>query len=325
MKAMVYDKYGPPNVLELREIEKPTPKEDEVLIKVHAASVNAMDYRFLTGTPYIGRIMAGLLKPKHKTLGLDVAGEVEAVGGDFNQYQPGDEVFALSMNLGAFAEYLCVPEAQILMVLKPTSMSFEEAASVRFSALSAQTCLRDLGEIQSGQTVLINGASGAVGTFAVQIAKSFAAEVTGVCSTRNLDMVRSIGADRVIDYTQEDFAQNEGRYDLIFDAVRKRTFSDCKRALRPDGIYVVTESSPTLMLQKQWISITGSQKMVPMIPKKLVKRDLQDLKELLEAGKMKPVIVRSYTLSEVPEALRYYGEGHSRGKIVITVSHSNKT
>jgi NADPH:quinone reductase-like Zn-dependent oxidoreductase len=319
MKAIVYDNYGSPDVLELREIEKPTPKDDEVLIKVHATSVNAMDYRFLTGTPYLARIMAGLLKPKYKVLGLDVAGRVEAVGANFKQFQPGDDVFALSFNHGAFAEYLCAPESQILMVLKPAGMSFEEAASVPFSALSAQTCLRDLGQIQPGQKVLINGASGAVGTFAVQIAKSFGADVTGVCSTRNLDMVRSIGADQVIDYTQEDFAQNEGRYDLIFDAVRKRSFSDCKRALSPQGIYVITAFSPALLLQQQWISMTGSQKMVPMVPKKLVKRDLQDLKELLEAGKIKPVIDRSYTLSEVPEALRYYGKGHARGKVVITV------
>jgi len=319
MKAIVYEKYGSPDVLELREIEKPTPKEDEVLIKVHSASVNAMDYRFLTGTPYLARIMAGLFKPKHKILGLDVAGRIEAVGANFNQFQPGDEVFALSFGLGTFAEYLCVPEAQILMVLKPASMSFEEAAAVPFSALSAQTCLRDLGQIQSGQKILINGASGAVGTFAVQIAKSYGAAVTGVCSTRNLDMVRSIGADQVIDYSQEDFAQREGRYDLIFDAVRKRSFSDCKRVLNPEGIYVITEFSPGLALQQQWISMTGSQKMVPMLPKKLVRRDLQDLKGLLEAGKIKPVIDRRYTLSEVPDALRYYGKGHSRGKIVITM------
>lgn len=323
MKAVVYDNYGSPDVLELREIENPAPKEDEVLIKVHAASVNAMDYRFLTGTPYLARIMAGLLKPKHKVLGLDVAGRVEAVGENFKQFQVGDEVLALSLNLGTFAEYLCASESQTIAVLKPADMSFEEAASVPFSALSAQTCLRDLGQIQPGQKVLINGASGAVGTFAVQIAKSFGAEVTGVCSTRNLDMVRSIGADRVIDYTQEDFTQSEGRYDLIFDAVRKRSFSDCRRALGPQGIYVTTAFSPALALQQQWISMTGSQKMVPMIPKRLAKRDLQYLKELLEAGKMKPVTDRSYPLSEVPEALQYYGKGHARGKVVITVCGSD--
>ena len=319
MRAMVYEKYGSPEVLELREIEKPTPKEDEVLIKVQAASVNAMDYRFLTGTPLLARLMAGLLKPKHKVLGLDVAGRVEAVGVNFKQFQPGDDVFALSMNHGAFAEYICVPESQIIMVLKPVNMSFEEAASVPFSALSAQTCLRDLGQLQPGQKVLINGASGAVGTFAVQIAKSYGADVTGVCSARNLDTVRSIGADKVIDYTQEDFTQSEGRYDLIVDAVRNSSFSDCKRALTSEGTYVTTAVSPALILQQQWVSMTGSQKMVPMVPKKLVTRDLQDLKELLEAGGIKPVIDRSYPLSEVPEALRYYRKGHARGKIVITM------
>ena len=319
MKALVYTEYGPPDVLQLKEVERPNPEDNEVLIKVQAASVNAMDYRFLTGTPYLARIMAGLLKPKHKVLGLDVAGQVEAVGVNFKQFQPGDDVFALSMNHGAFAEYLCVPESQIIAVLKPVTLSFDEAASVPFSALSAQTCLRDLGQIQSGQKVLINGASGAVGTFAVQIAKSFGVEVTGVCSTRNLDMVRSIGADHVIDYTLDDFTQSEGRYDLIFDAVRKRSFSDIKRVLNPQGIYVTTAFSPALLLQQQWISMTGSQKMVPMFPKRLVTRDLQDLKELLEAGKIKPVIDRRYTLSEVPEALRYYGKGHARGKTVITM------
>jgi len=206
------------------------------------------------------------------------------------------------------------------MVLKPTSASFEEAASVPFAASTALTCLRDLGRIQPGQKVLINGASGAVGTFAVQIAKSYGTEVTGVCSTRNLDMVRSIGADQVIDYTQEDFAHNGGHYDLIYDTVRKRSFSDCKRALSPQGIYVTTGWSPVLAIQEQWISMTGSQKMVPMNPMgRPDKKDLLALKELLEVGKVTPVIDRRYTLSELPEALRHYGTGHARGKIVITL------
>ena len=319
MKAIVYTEYGPPEVLQLREVEKPTPKDNEVLVKVHAASVNAIDYRFLTGTPYIARIMAGLLKPKYKILGTDVAGRVEAVGVNFKLFQPGDDVFGLSFNFGGFAEYLCVPEAQMQMVLKPASTSFEEAATVPFAALTALTCLRDCGQIQPGQKVLINGASGGVGTFAVQIAKSFGTEVTGVCSTRNLDMVHSIGADQVIDYTQEDFAQNEGRYDLIYDAVRKRSFSDCRRALSPQGIYVTTAWSPVLALQGQWVSMTGSQKMVPMPMTRPGKEDLHELKELLEDGKISPVIDRRYTLSEVPEALRYYGKGHARGKVVITL------
>jgi NADPH:quinone reductase-like Zn-dependent oxidoreductase len=321
MKAMVYDNYGSPDVLKLREIKKPTPNDDEVLIKVHAASANALDFRFLTGTPFLARIIAGgLLSPKRKVLGVDVAGRVEAVGTNFKRFQPGDEVFGLSFVNGAFAEYFCAPEAQIQMVLKPTSTSFEEAASAPFAATTALTCLRDLGQIQPEQKVLINGASGAVGTFAVQIAKSYGTEVTGVCSTRNLDMVRSIGADQVIDYTQQDFAHNEGLYDLVYDAVRKRSFSDCRRALNPQGIYVTTGWSPVLAVQAQWVSMTGSQKMVPMNPfSRPDQKDLLQLKELLEAGKVTPVVDRSYTLSELPEALRHYGTGHARGKIVITM------
>ncbi|NIM92221.1 MAG: zinc-binding dehydrogenase [Anaerolineales bacterium] len=321
MKAMVYDHYGSPDVLELREIEKPTPKDDEVLIKVHAASVNAIEYRFLLGTPFLARIVAGgLRQPKRKVLGVDVAGRVEAVGVGFKQFQPGDEVFGLSFMNGAFAEYFCAPEAQIQMVLKAESMSFEEAAAIPCSASTALTCLRDFGQIKPDQSVLINGASGAVGTFAVQIAKSYGTEVTGVCSTRNLDMVRSIGADHAIDYTQEDFAQYQGQYDLIYDAVRKRSFSDCRRALSPQGIYVTTGWSPGLELQARWVSMTGSQKMVPMNPMgRPDEKDMLQLKELFEAGKLTPLIDRRYPLSELPDALRHYGTGHARGKIVITI------
>jgi NADPH:quinone reductase-like Zn-dependent oxidoreductase len=321
MKAMVYDKYGPPDVLELREIEKPTPKDDEVLIKVYAASVNAIEYRFLLGTPFLARIVAGgLLQPKRKVLGVDVAGRVEAVGENFKRFQPGDEVFGLSFINGAFAEYFCAPEDQIQMVLKPARMSFDEAAAIPCSASTALTCLRDFGQIQAGQKVLINGASGAVGTFAVQIAKSYGTEVTGVCSTSNLDMVRSIGADQVVDYTQEDFAKNEGRYDLIYDAVRKRPFSECRRALSPQGTYVTTAWSPILALQGQWISMTGSQKMIPMNPMgRPDEKDMLELKELFKSGKLTPFIDRRYPLSELPEALRHYGTGHTRGKIVITI------
>ena len=244
-----------------------------------------------------------------------MAGRVETVGTNAKQFQPGDEVFG-STKHGGFAKYVCIPEAHV--VLKPDSMSFEEVAAVPLAALTALQCLRDCGQIQPGQKVLINGASGGIGTFAVQIAKSFGAKVTGVCSTRNLDMVRSIGADQVIDYTQEDFIQKGVRYDLIFDAVRKRSFSDCKRALSPKGIYVTTEFSPALVLRGQWISMTGSQKMVPMLTKPNQK-DLLVLKELLETGKITPVIDRHYTLSEVPEALGYIGKGHAQGKIVITI------
>jgi NADPH:quinone reductase-like Zn-dependent oxidoreductase len=317
MKAIVYHNYGSPDVLELKEIEKPAAKDDEVLIKVHAAAVTPLDWHFLTGTPYMARLLAGLLKPKHKVLGTEVAGRVEAVGVNVKGFQPGDEVLGRSAKCGGFAEYVCVPEAEVW--LKPASMLFEEAAAVHFSAVTALICLCDLGQIQSGQKVLINGASGGVGTLAVPIAKSFGAQVTGVCSTRNLDLVRSIGADQVIDYTQEDFAQKGVRYDLIFDAVGKRSFSDCRRALSSQGIYVTTAFSPTLALQGQWISMTGSQKMVPMVPKG-PNKDIKDLfEELLKAGKLIPVIDRRYTLSEVPEAFRYYAKGHARGRVVITV------
>ena len=319
MKAMVYEKYGSPEVLELREIEKPSPKDDEVLIKVNAASVTPLDWHMLTGTPYIARLLAGLLKPKRKVLGTDVAGQVEAVGENIDQFQPGDEVFGLSFYNGAFAEYLCVPEKQLELVLKPSNISFEDAAATPYAGYTALLCLRDLGCIQRGQKVLINGASGGTGTFAVQIAKSFGAEVTGVCSTRNLERVRSIGADEVVDYTKEDFSKNTGTYDLIFDVVRKRTFAECKDALKSQGIYVTTEFSPTLIIQSQWVSMTGDKKLVPLPMRRPTQQDFLDLKDMLETGKMTPVIDRRYPLNEVPDALRYIGKGHARGKIVITV------
>ncbi|MBC8506642.1 MAG: NAD(P)-dependent alcohol dehydrogenase [Anaerolineales bacterium] len=319
MKAIVYEKYGPPEVLYFDEIAKPIVKDDEILIKVHAASVTPLDWHMLTGTPYIARLMAGLIKPKRKVLGTDVAGVVESVGVNVKQFQPGDEVFGLSFYNGAFAEYLCVPESQLQLVHKPSNISFEAAAVTPYAGYTALLCLRDLGCLQSGQKVLINGASGGTGTFAVQIAKSFGAEVTGVCSTRNLERVRSIGADHVIDYTKEDFSQNTGAYDLIFDVVRKRTFSECKDALKPQGIYVTTEFSPALMIQSQWASIAGGKKLIPLPMKRPSQQDFLDLKELLETGKITPVIDRRYPLNEVPDALRYIGKGHARGKLVITI------
>jgi NADPH:quinone reductase-like Zn-dependent oxidoreductase len=316
MQAIVYHNYGSPDNLELGEIEMPAVKDDDVLVKVHAASVNWLDWHFLTGTPFLARIMAGLLKPKNKVLGIDVAGRVEAVGANVTQFQPGDEVFGASTH-GCFAEYVCVSEGGV--VTKPANMTFDQVAAVPGAACPALQALRDHGQIQPGQKVLINGASGGVGTFAVQIAKSFGAEVTGVCSTRNLELVRSIGAEQVIDYTQEDFTQTGQRYDLIFDAVAKRTFSDCGRALSPHGIYVTTEFSPLLALGGLWTSMTGDMKMVPLPPKPPSKTDLAFMKELLEAGRVAPVIDRRYTLSEVPDALRYLAKGHARGKVVITV------
>jgi NADPH:quinone reductase-like Zn-dependent oxidoreductase len=316
MKAMIYHAYGSPDNLGLAEIEIPAVMADEVLVRVHAASVNWLDWHFLTGTPFLARIMAGLLEPKNKVLGIDLAGRVEAVGENVTHFQPGDEVFG-STSHGCFAEYVCVTETEV--VTKPANLTFEEGAAVPGAASPALQALRDHGQVQPDDKVLINGASGGVGTFAVQIAKSEGAEVTGVCSTRNMDMVRTIGADQVIDYTQEDFTQTENRYDLIFDVAANRSFSDCKGVLRTQGIYITSGFSPFLVLREQWISITENKKMVPLPPKPPNKTDLVYLKELLEVGKIQSVIDRCYSLSEVPEALRYLAKGHARGKVVITM------
>jgi len=326
MRAIVCGKYGPPDVLELKEVEKPLPGDDEVLIKVHAASVNAYDWHFLRGDPFVARLYFGLLKPKHKILGADVAGRVDTIGRDVKQFQPGDEVFGdiSECGNGAYAEYVCA-RANAL-VLKPANTTFEEAAAVPFAAVTALQGLRDKGQIRPGQKVLINGASGGVGTFAVQIAKSFGAEVTGVCSTRNVDMVRSIGADHVVDYTQEDFTKNGQLYDLILAANGYQPISAYKRSLSPKGVYVMAGGSGAQIFQAMflgtWISMTGSKKMGShvMRPKK---KDLIFVKELLEAGKVAPVIDRCYPLREVADAIRYLEEGHARGKVVVTVEHSD--
>jgi len=328
MKAIVCYNYGSPDVLKLEEVEKPTPSDDEVLVKVHAASAGAWDWHGLRADPFLVRLMGGgLLKPKNKILGSEIAGRVEAVGRNAKQFQPGDEVFGdlSGCGLGGFAEYVCVPEN--VLALKPASTTFEEAAAVPVAAVTALQGLRDKGQIQPGQKVLINGASGGVGTFAVQIAKSFGAEVTGVCSTRNLDMARSIGADHVIDYTQEDFTKSGQRYDLILAANGYHPISDYKRALSPKGIYVCSGGSMAQVFQAMLlgplISMTGSKKMGSMGVAKPNKKDLVFMKELLEAGEVVPVIDRRYTLSEVPEALRYLEEGHAQGKVVITVEHNS--
>jgi NADPH:quinone reductase-like Zn-dependent oxidoreductase len=317
MKAIIYEKYGDPDVFELKEVEKPTPKEDEVLVKVHAVSVNFADWAFVRGKPRIMRLMAGFLKPKYKTLGSDIAGTVEEVGSNVKQFQLGDEVIAdLSDNgWGGFAEYASVPDN--ILVLKPINLTFEEAAAVPQAAVVALQGLRDIGQIQSGQKVLINGASGGIGTFAVQIAKSFGAEVTGVCSTKNLEMVKSLGADHVIDYTQDDFTKGEQLYDLILDVVAFRSISDYKRVLTPNGNYVLTGGSMSRLMQA---IILGGKK-VKNYTAKSNQKDLVFMKELIEAGKVVPVVDRSYPLSEVAEAVRYYGERHAKGKVVITVGH----
>ena len=318
MKAVVRYRYGSPDVLNCEEVPKPTARDDEVLLRVRAASVNPLDWRTLRADPFFIRLMGeGLLKPKTRILGVDVAGEVEAIGRNVREFQPGDAVFG-TCNHGGFAEYVCAREDRL--VRKPPGTSFEEAAAVPVAATSALQGLRDKGRIQPGQKVLINGASGGVGTFAVQIAKAFETEVTGVCSTRNLDLVRSIGADHVFDYTREDFTRSGKRYDLILDAAAYRPISDYRRALNPKGVYVLIGGSMARLFQTlllgPWYSMTGCKMRVMMA--RITKKDLVALKELLESGRVVSVIDRRYPLSGVADALRYLEEGHARGKVVIT-------
>jgi NADPH:quinone reductase-like Zn-dependent oxidoreductase len=327
MKAIVYTKYGSPEVLRFAEVQKPVPKEDEVLIKIHAAAITAGDVIVLKGEPFVTRFATGLREPKNTIPGKEMAGRIEAVGRNVTQFQSGDEVFGdLSVaSWGAFAEYVSVPESAI--ALKPANLTFEQAAAVPESAVVALQGLRDKGKIQPGQKVLINGASGGVGSFAVQIAKAFGAEVTAVCSTKNVAMARSMGADHVIDYTKEDFTQNGQQYDLILAVNGYHPISDYRRALSPEGIYVATGGTMTQSLQATmigpFISMTGSKKMGGMLVKPNQK-DLVFIKDLIEAGKVTPVIDRCYPLSEVAEAFRYIGAGHAQGKVVITVEGNGK-
>ncbi|HLY25407.1 MAG TPA: NAD(P)-dependent alcohol dehydrogenase [Aggregatilineales bacterium] len=325
MKALVNTTYGSPDVLELKDIEKPTPKDNEVLIKVQAASVNAADLHLLTADIFLVRLDAGLLRPKKNILGADIAGRVEAIGSNVKQFKPGDEVFGdiFACGCGGFAEYVCADENAL--VRKPARLTFEEAAAVPMAAVTALQGLRDKGHIESGQKVLINGASGGVGTFAVQVAKSFGAEVTAVCSTQNLDMVRSIGADHVIDYSKEDFTRNEQRYDLIVAANGYHPILDYRRVLVPNGIYVMTGGTMAQMFQAillgPWLSMVGGKKM-GILSAHPSSTDLGFVKELIDARKVKPVLDRCYPLDEAAEALRYLGEGHARGKVVITIGQS---
>ena len=324
MKAIVHHTYGSPDVLQLEEVEKPAPKNGEILVKIYAASANPLDWHLMRGEPFPARLGEGLRKPKDPRLGTDFAGRVEAVGSNVTRFQPGDEVFGAGA--GSFAEYTVVPENEL--ALKPTKSSFEEAAAIPVAAITALQGLRDNGQIQPGQKVLVNGASGGVGTFAVQIAKSYGTEVTGVCSTRNLEMVRSIGADHVIDYIQEDFTRNGQRYDLIYDAVGNRSVSDYKRALKPNGTCVIAgfQNLPRIfehMVLGPLRSMTDNKKVGFMGMAKMNQKDLVFVKELLEAGKVVPVIERRYLLSEVSEALRYLEKGHARGKIVVTLEQND--
>ncbi len=337
MKAAVYTRYGSPDVVvQITQVEKPVPKDNEVLIKVRAASLNPLDGGLMKGRPYIARIMTGLRKPKITRLGVDVAGQVEAVGRNVTQFKPGDDVFGSCIRYpqasgvkvwvcqGAFAEYVCAPESTLVM--KPDSVTFEQAASAPVAAFTALQGLRDKGHIQPGQKVLVNGAAGGVGTFAVQIAKSFGADVTGVCSTRNVDMVRSIGADHVIDYTREDFTKRGQRYDLIFDCVGNHSLSACRRVLNPKGICImVGDRSGRGMLGLLARLITAlvlswfvSQKLVTFLARPS-KEDLSIMRELMATGKVTPVIDKRYSLSEVPEAIRNLEERHARGKVVVTL------
>ena len=325
MKAIVYERYGPPDVLQLQEVEKPAPDENQVLVKVYAASINAGDYFARGGKPLLFRFFSGgYLKPKNTRLGIDVAGQIEAVGENVKRFQPGDQVFGCRN--GAFAEYVCAREG--LLVLKPANISYEQAAAVPWAALVALQTMRDAGEIQPGQKILIQGASGGVGTFAIQIAKAFGADVTAVCSTRNLDMARSIGADHVIDYTREDFTQNPQRYDLIIAINGYHSLSAYKRALNPQGIYVCGGGTLGQILQAMLFrslpSRKGGKQMRLMGRAKVIQDDLVFLAKLLEKGKIVTVIDRIFPLSNIVEAFRYVEEEHVQGKVVMTIAQNNK-
>jgi len=322
MKAIVYCDYGSPDVLKLEDVEKPTPEDDAVLIRVRAASVNPLEWHVMRGTPYVVRVQAGLRKPKVIRLGIDFAGTVEAVGKNVKRFKPGDEVFGGTT--GAFAEFVAVREDRAVVV-KPPNLTFEQAASVPIAAVTALQALRNKGKVQPGQKVLVNGASGGVGTFAVQIAKSLGAEVTGVCSTRNVEMVRSIGADHVIDYTKEDFTKSGQRYDVMLDNVGNRSLSECRSVLNPQGKYVMIggESGRWIdplprMVAAQLMARFVSQEMGMMLAH-VRKEDLATLGDLMQSGKVTPVIDRRYRLSEVPAAIRYLEQGHARGKVVISL------
>jgi NADPH:quinone reductase-like Zn-dependent oxidoreductase len=326
MKAIVYQSFGSPDVLRFQEIEKPLPGNNEVLIKVRAASINPLDWRMMKGGPFLLRLLLGLGKPKMKRPGVDVAGEVEAVGQNVTEFKPGDKVFGTCV--GAFAEYATSKPATGLksaLVIKPDNVTFEQAASAPVAALTALQGLRDKGRIQRGQRVLVNGAAGGVGTFAVQIARAFGANVTGVCSARNLDMVRSIGADQVIDYGQEDFTKSGQQYDIVFDCVGNHSLSACRRALTPKGILLMVGGLPDVPLSALLARVMGGLVLSWFVRQKMVffiarsnPADLTTVRALMATGKVTPVIDKCYRLNEARAAFEYMEEGHARGKVIIT-------
>jgi len=323
MRAIVFERYGSPDVLSLREIERPVPKPGEILVKIRAAGVNPQDWHCMRGVPLLARLfVGGLFKPGHPILGSDIAGTVAAIGANVKRFARGDDVFGLSFMHGAFAEYVVFPASGVI-ARKPKWLSFEEAAAAPMAGMMAVMGLCDQSKVQSGDKILINGASGGIGTFAVQIAKALGANVTSVCSTPNLELVKSLGADRVIDYTLQDFAQGEERYDAIFDVVAKRTYADCRRVLAAKGVYVTTKVSVGLLVQSPWTALMGGPRLRPMLQKPTL-ADLEALRELIDAGKLRPVIDRRYPLAEVPEAISYVEQGHARGKVIIDIERGSE-
>jgi NADPH:quinone reductase-like Zn-dependent oxidoreductase len=328
MKAVICTKYGPPEVLQLTEVEKPIPKDNEVQIRIYAAAVTTEDPLNRKGEPFFARIFTGLIRPKNPILGAEFAGVIDAAGKDAKLFKEGDQVLgSTGTSYGCYAEYVCMPEKGFLAI-KPANLTYEEAAPI-CAALAAWNFLVDKANIQSGQKVLINGASGSVGTFAIQLARYFDAEVTGVCSTTNIEMVKSLGADKVIDYTQEDFTQSDETYDIIFDAVSKSSFSRCKGSLTKKGVYLSTVPGLPILLQMLWTSKMASKKAkfsatgLRPVKKRLI--FLKELIELIEAGKLMSIIDRRYSLEQIAEAHRYVEKGHKKGNVVITEEHNNKT
>ncbi len=326
MKAVVYTTYGPPEVLRLKEVEKPAPKDNEVLIRIHASTVTAVDCTFRQGKPFIGRLFNGLMKPKNPVPGTEFAGNIETAGKYVTQFKTGDRVYGTTLNSGAYAEYITLPEEGGTLAVMPSNMTYEEAVGCD-GFLTALPFLRETGKIISGQNVLIYGASGSVGSAAVQLASFFGAEVTGVCSTANVELVKSLGADKVIDYTGEDFTRNGERYDIIFDAVGKTSFSKCRRSLKDGGIFLEAALTPGILPLMMWTSKFGTKKAMitftGLRPPHERTKDLQFISELAENGTIRPVIDRTYTLDQIAEAHRYVETGHKKGNVIITVKHES--